>query len=444
MPLLRDADFSRLDAMGLTRVEETAYPRDSSVVDLFRQQASACPSRVAVKDSATEMTYAQLDAASDVLARWLAGRSLAPETLVGVFASRSCEAIVAFLGILKANLAYLPFDVKIPHKRMEEILSSLPGHQLILVGAGAQPPECQPAGVKFVLIADTLRTDDDSSPQTSIACPGPSATNLAYVMFTSGSTGMPKGVMVEHRAIVRLVRDNNLVQHLPDQPVMAHMANLAFDASMLETYTCILNGGTLVCIDTATVLDSAVLLQIFRRSRIQSAFIAPSLFRTYVAEAPGLYSEIDMLYVGGEALHPSDLVAVRQHLGGVLVHAYGPTENGVVSTIAIVFQDDEYANGIPIGRALSNSGAFVMDAKLRLVPLGVVGELVVTGDGLARGYTDPARNVDRFVLVEIGGKKVRAYRTGDYVRHRPTDGQLEFFGRIDGQVKIRGNRYAKR
>ncbi|EFQ87505.1 hypothetical protein PTT_16982, partial [Pyrenophora teres f. teres 0-1] len=110
MPLLRDADFSRLDAMGLTRVEETAYPRDSSVVDLFRQQASACPSRVAVKDSATEMTYAQLDAASDVLARWLAGRSLAPETLVGVFASRSCEAIVAFLGILKANLAYLPFD----------------------------------------------------------------------------------------------------------------------------------------------------------------------------------------------------------------------------------------------------------------------------------------------------------------------------------------------
>ncbi|KAK1916440.1 hypothetical protein P3342_004259 [Pyrenophora teres f. teres] len=146
MPLLRDADFSRLDAMGLTRVEETAYPRDSSVVDLFRQQASACPSRVAVKDSATEMTYAQLDAASDVLARWLAGRSLAPETLVGVFASRSCEAIVAFLGILKANLAYLPFDVKIPRNRMDAILSSLSEDRIILVGAGAQPPECRATG----------------------------------------------------------------------------------------------------------------------------------------------------------------------------------------------------------------------------------------------------------------------------------------------------------
>ncbi|KAK1914317.1 hypothetical protein P3342_007563 [Pyrenophora teres f. teres] len=155
---------------------------------------------------------------------------------------------------------------------------------------------------------------------------------------------MPKGVMAEHRGIVRLVRDNNLVQHLPDSPVMAHMANLAFDASTLEIYTCLLNAGTL------------------------------------------------------------------------------------------------YSNGIPIGRALSNSGAFVMDAKLQLVPLGVVGELVVTGDGLARGYTDPARNIDRFVSVEIGGKTVRAYRTGDYVRHRPTDGQLEFFGRMDGQVKIRGNR----
>ncbi|KAL7771419.1 hypothetical protein CFE70_001362 [Pyrenophora teres f. teres 0-1] len=114
MPLLREDNYAKLDAMGLVRAEETAYPRDSSVVDLFREQAAACPSRVAVKDSVTEMTYAQLDTASDVLARWLARRSLAPETLVGVFASRSCEAIVAFLGILKANLAYLPFDVKIP------------------------------------------------------------------------------------------------------------------------------------------------------------------------------------------------------------------------------------------------------------------------------------------------------------------------------------------
>ncbi|CAE7222590.1 Non-ribosomal peptide synthetase [Pyrenophora teres f. teres] len=442
MPLLREDNYAKLDAMGLVRAEETAYPRDSSVVDLFREQAAACPSRVAVKDSVTEMTYAQLDTASDVLARWLARRSLAPETLVGVFASRSCEAIVAFLGILKANLAYLPFDVKIPRKRMEDILSSLPGHRIILVGVGAQPPSTELSNIELVGIREALdeQTKTKAGKHTLAVCSGPSATSLAYVMFTSGSTGMPKGVMAEHRGIVRLVRDNNLVQHLPDSPVMAHMANLAFDASTLEIYTCLLNAGTLVCIDTETVLDATAVLQTFRQSSIRSAFMAPSLFRMYVAEAPGLYSELHMLCVGGEALHTNDLIAARQHLTGVLVNAYGPTENGVVSTIAIVLKDHQYSNGIPIGRALSNSGAFVMDAKLQLVPLGVVGELVVTGDGLARGYTDPARNIDRFVSVEIGGKTVRAYRTGDYVRHRPTDGQLEFFGRMDGQVKIRGNR----
>ncbi|KAL7780698.1 hypothetical protein CFE70_010723 [Pyrenophora teres f. teres 0-1] len=440
MPLLREDNYAKLDAMGLVRAEETAYPRDSSVVDLFREQAAACPSRVAVKDSVTEMTYAQLDTASDVLARWLARRSLAPETLVGVFASRSCEAIVAFLGILKANLAYLPFDVKIPRKRMDIILSTLPEDRIVLVGAELQPLECQATGVEFVRIGDTLRAGDKSSLHTVTVCSGPSATSLAYVMFTSGSTGMPKGVMVEHRGIVRLVRDNNLQQHVPATPTMAHMTNLAFDVSTWEIYACILNGGTLVCVDAATVVDAEAVLQIHRQHAVKTAFMTPSLFRSYILQAPALFTGLDMLCVGGEAVHPADLVAAKQYLTGKFVNGYGPTENTTFSATFLISPEGQYANGIPIGRALSNSGAFVMDAKLQLVPLGVVGELVVTGDGLARGYTDPARNIDRFVSVEIGGKTVRAYRTGDYVRHRPTDGQLEFFGRMDGQVKIRGNR----
>ncbi|KAL7780527.1 hypothetical protein CFE70_010551 [Pyrenophora teres f. teres 0-1] len=442
MPLLRDADYAKLDAMGLVRVEKTAYPRDSSVVDLFREQAAACPSRVAVKDSVAEMTYAQLDAASDVLARWLARRSLAPETLVGVFASRSCEAIVAFLGILKANLAYLPFDVKTPATRMEDILSSRPGHRLILVGAGAQLPSTKLSNIEFVSITEAL--DEQSAEKPGLQMPttlhGPSATSLAYVMFTSGSTGQPKGVMVEHRGIVRLVRDNNLVQHLPSSPVMAHIANLAFDASMWEIYNSLLNCGTLICVDAATVLDAQAVLQTFRQHNITTAFFTPSLLRTYVRQSPRLFCRLDMLCVGGEVLHPSDMLAAREHLAGQLINGYGPTENSATSTLYVTCDNDNSTNGVPIGRALSNSGAYVMDSGLRLVPLGVVGELVVTGDGLARGYTDPARNVDRFVSVEIGGKTVRAYRTGDYVRHRPTDGQLEFFGRMDGQVKIRGNR----
>ncbi|CAE7222058.1 Destruxin synthetase [Pyrenophora teres f. teres] len=425
MPLLRDADYAKLDAMGLVRVEKTAYPRDSSVVDLFREQAAACPSRVAVKDSVAEMTYAQLDAASDVLARWLARRSLAPETLVGVFASRSCEAIVAFLGILKANLAYLPFDVKTPATRMEDILSSRPGHRLIL----------------FVSITEAL--DEQSAEKPGLQMPTtpmglPHQPGLCHVYFR-----IHRSAQGSHGGASRHCAPGARQQSGAAPSVLAsHGAHgqPRFDATTLEIYACLLHGGTLVCVDSATVLEVEAVLRIFREHHISTAFMAPSLFRTYALQSPGIFAALDMLYVGGEAVYPHDLVAASECLGGRLVNAYGPTENTVASTSFLVSKEEAYANGVPIGRALSNSGAYVMDSGLRLVPLGVVGELVVTGDGLARGYTDPARNVDRFVSVEIGGKTVRAYRTGDYVRHRPTDGQLEFFGRMDGQVKIRGNR----
>ncbi|KAK3216152.1 hypothetical protein GRF29_8g2302175 [Pseudopithomyces chartarum] len=442
LPLLTDADYAKLDEMGLIRVEETLYPRESSIVDLFRQQASAHPSRVAVKDSREQMTYAALDRASDVLAEWLAKRSLAPETLVGVFANRCCETIVAFLGVMKANLAYLPFDVKTPGKRMETILSSLPGQRLIFVGANVQPPNIELSNVKFVRIAEALeeQANDQSASKRSGNITGPSATSLAYVMFTSGSTGQPKGVMVEHRGIVRLAVQNNLVEHLPATPIMAHLANLAFDASTWEIYAPLLNGGTIVCIDTMTALDPLAMLQFVNQYNIQVAFLTPALFRQYIAKSPAVVVALDMLCVGGEVSCPRDLCAAKKLLKGTLIHMYGPTENTVYSTLFVLTEHGKYPDGVPIGRALSNSGAYVMDAKLQLVPLGVVGELVVTGDGVARGYTDPERDVDRFVSVVISGQTVKAYRTGDYVRYRPTDGQLEFFGRIDGQVKLRGQR----
>ncbi|ENI04720.1 hypothetical protein COCC4DRAFT_40817 [Bipolaris maydis ATCC 48331] len=439
LPLLREANYSKLKDLGLLHVERTDYPRDSSIVDLFHQQVSICPSRIAVKDPLREMTYAQLDKESEVLSWWLAKQSLAPETLVGVLAGRSCQTIVAFLGILKAGLAYLPFDVKLPAKRMETILSSLPGQKIVLFGTDVEPPKLKIGDVRFVRIAETL-DEQIRKPSDSGNIVKPSATSIAYVMFTSGSTGQPKGAMIEHRGIVRLVRDNNFVQHLPASPVMAHMTNLAFDVSTWEIYASLLQGGTLVCIDRMTVLDPEAVLRTFRREQVQTAFMTPSLFRTYVQQSPAMFANLEMLCVGGEALQSNDIVSIKTLRTGKIVNGYGPTENTTFSTIFVLSKDDEYANGVPIGRALSNSGAYVMDLKQQLVPLGVVGELVVTGDGLARGYTDPKRNIDRFVTVEIDGENMKAYRTGDYVRYRPTDGQLEYFGRMDGQVKIRGHR----
>ncbi|KAI0616591.1 Cyclic peptide synthetase, partial [Pyrenophora tritici-repentis] len=350
LPLLDDRSYSQLQHMGLLQPDETPYPRDSTIVDLFRQQVAACPDRIAVVDRSEEMTYARLDELSDMMAGWLSTKLLAAESLVGVFANRSCLTIVALLGILKANLAYLPLHTSTPAARMAAIFSTVQGRKLVLVGEDVDLPALEMGGVEFARIGEVLDVVGKQGPASLSpgAAAQPSATSLAYVMFTSGSTGQPKGVMIEHRSIVRLVKSSKLAQMLPAKSVMAHLSNLAFDASTWEIYGALLNSGTLIC--------------------------------------------------------------------------------------------DSYANGVPIGRAISNSGAFVMDSQLRLVPLGVIGELVVTGDGLARGYIDPKQNVDRFVSITVGNRQVRAYRTGDYVRCRPTDGQLEFFGRIDGQVKIRGHR----
>lgn len=440
LPLLHKVDFSKQEGMGLIPVKDiAAYARELSVVDIFRQQVSICPSRNALIDTSAKMTYAQLDKESDVLARWLARHSLAPETLVGVLASRSCQAIVAFLGILKANLAYLPFDVKLPAKRIQAIISSLPpGRKIVLVGADVRFPDVKLEDVDFVYLTDALekQTCDLSAARSpGVAIFKPCATSLAYVMFTSGSTGQPKGVMIEHRGIVHLVSDNNLTQHLPASPIMAHMTTLAFDTSTWEIYAALLHGGTLVCIDAKTVLDPEAVLRTFRQQRINTAFMTPSLFRTYVSQWPSVFAELDMLCLGGEALHPNDMVSIKMIETSKVVNGYGPTEITTFATSFLLSKDKQYVNGVPIGRAISsNAGVYVMDSKLQPVPLGVIGELVVTGDGLARGYTDPKRNIDRFVTVDIGNQTLKAYRTGDFVRYRPADGQLEFFGRIDGQV----------
>ncbi|EXM12271.1 hypothetical protein FOTG_19228 [Fusarium oxysporum f. sp. vasinfectum 25433] len=262
---MTETDYSQLDKTGLIQVEETDYPRELSVVDLFRQQASAFPSTIAIRDSSAELTYAQLERQSDTLARWLARRLLSPETLVGVFASRSCQTVVAFLGILKANMAYLPFDVKIPSKRMEAILSSLPGQRIIFLGPCDHLPDIKQNDVEFVRITDALQEEANGTytGHRTHAVIAPSATSLAYVMFTSGSTGQPKGVMAEHRGIVRLVKDGDLARLLPTCGAMAHISNLAFDASTWEIYAALLNGMTLACIDTMEVLDQSVTLRIF-------------------------------------------------------------------------------------------------------------------------------------------------------------------------------------
>ncbi|KAH7325581.1 hypothetical protein B0I35DRAFT_474343 [Stachybotrys elegans] len=437
LSLMTERDFTVLDSMGLTRIHQTDYPRESSIVDVFLQQVAAHPQRVAVKDSTTQLTYSELYESSLTVSRWLRARELEPETLVGVIASRSCHTIVAFLGILMANLAYLPINSTTPTSRIETVLSSTPGHKITLLGPGVVPPTMKSLSVEFIGILDVLREQSTISDAPTAS---PSASSLAYVMFTSGSTGRPKGVMIENRGILRMVRQNDMINCLPESTVMAHIANIDFDMSTTEIYGALLNGGTLICVEAAEVADPMLMADVLLREKVDALIITPALLRQYLRYCPDALSQIEALFVGGDRSQVEDFLKAQEIIKGTICHGYGPTENSGVSTVYCLPAGGVYPTSVPIGRALSNSGAYVMDVNQHLVPLGVIGELVVTGDGLARGYLDPQQNENRFISVQIGDEKVRAYRTGDRVCYRPSDGQLEFLDRLDGQVKIRGQR----
>ncbi|EMT65569.1 Enniatin synthase [Fusarium odoratissimum] len=265
--------------------------------------------------------------------------------------------------------------------------------------------------------------------------------NVVSVFFQILRNGLekPQGVMVEHRVIVRLMR-SNIIPDFPTQPRSAHMFNIAFDGATYEIFFTLLNGGTLVCIDYMTTLDVKALQEVFIKEQINAACMAPALLKLYLTDARDALRGLDFLMAAGDRFDGQDAIEAQSLVRGQCYNGYGPTENGIMSTRYPIAPGDSFINGVPIGRAVNNSGAYVTDLNQKLVGVGVMGELVVTGDGLARGYFDPALNKNRFIHIEVDGQRVRAYRTGDRVRYRVGDGLIEFFGRMDTQFKIRGNR----
>ncbi|KAF3012566.1 nrps [Neopestalotiopsis sp. 37M] len=354
-----------------------------------------------------------------------------------VLYARELFARASVRSILKANLSYLPLDINVPTARIETILSNVTEPRVVLFGSNMSVPNIQLPNIESTRISDTLGQQD----LDDLRAVRPSATSLAYVIFTSGSTGTPKGVMVEHRSLLRLVKHSNLTSKLPAEPTrVAHLTNIAFDVSLLEMCTALLHGSTLICIDYATVLDSKAIEAVFAQERIRVAMLPPALLQQCLVNMPASLGALDVLFVAGDRFNSHDAAVAQKLVGPGVYNAYGPTENGILSTMYNIGGSEAFVSGVPIGRAVSNSGAYIMDRNQQLVPAGVIGELVVTGDGLARGYTDRNQDVDRFIYVNIEGRNVRAYRTGDRARCRPTDGQIEFFGRIDQQFKIRGHR----
>jgi amino acid adenylation domain-containing protein len=422
-----------------SRPAERPHPSDpSDLAQLFVRQAARTPEAVALVDlgaGGVETTYRELDRRSALLARRLRAAGAAPDVPVAVLLERSADMVVALLGILRAGAAYVPLDLGYPRERLAWMLEDS-GARLVVTRGGAVEPLGQ--GLEAV------RIDDLPEFQVGAAVAPPAVSvspdHLAYVLYTSGSTGRPKGVAVPHRAIARLVIDPGYVELGPEETIL-QLAPVPFDASTFEIWGALLNGGRLAIFPAGPV-SLHELAAALRRYRVTTVFLTAGLFHQMIDEEPEGLSGLRQLVAGGDAISVAHARSALERLPGCrLVNGYGPTETTTFALCHRITPADTVRPRVALGRPIPRTSVWLLDERLEPVPPGVPGEMYLGGDGLARGYwRRPEQTADRFVPHPFAAAPgERLYRTGDLARWLP-DGTVDFLGRIDRQVKVRGFR----
>ncbi len=428
-PLLPEAERARVLAWGKGDPVET----DACVHALFAEQARRTPGAVALVSAGGALTYAEVEREANQLARLLRRRGVGPGSRVGLCLERSPAAVVAILGILKAGGAYVPLDPGHPEARLALLLRDA-GVRLVVSAAGLRGR--LPSGTGVLCLDAAAEERGRESPEAPEVAADPEG--LAYVMYTSGSTGTPKGVMVPHRAVVRLARGSGHALFSPDE-VFLQLAPLSFDASTLEIWGALLHGARLV-VAPARAPSLEELDELAARHGVTTLWLTAGLFHSLVDARPEALRGVRQLLAGGDVLSPAHVRRAREAFPGLrLVNGYGPTENTTFTCCHVATGDD--VASVPVGRPVAGTRVYVLDAGMAPVPVGVPGELYAGGAGVARGYLGrPELTAERFVPDPFpDAPGARLYRTGDRVRWLAS-GEVEFLGRADAQVKVRGFR----
>ena len=430
LPLLGEAERHRL--LVEWNATETDTPQHTGVHELVEAQAARTPQACAVVHDDRRLTYAELDASANRLARRLRAAGVRPDDRVAIALERSIRLVVAQLAILKCGAAYVPLDQTAPPQRQAFMINDC-GARVVLTGGGAIAPEID--GVTPIDIdRDTPGEPDGRDWESSVA-----GEATAYVIYTSGSSGEPKGVLTPHRAIVRLAVNNGYADFQSTDRV-AFASNPAFDASTMEVWATLLNGGAVVIIDQATLLDPQQFGRSLERHAITVLWLTAGLFHQYADVLCASFARLRILITGGDVVDPRVAARVLERSPPRrLLNGYGPTET---TTFAATYQIREVApsaTSIPIGRPIANTRIYIVDKYREPVPIGAAGEILIGGQGVASGYLNrPELTAERFIASPfVTGE--RLYRTGDLGRFR-ADGTIEFLGRNDFQVKIRGFR----
>ena len=407
------------------------YPKDKTIVDLFEEQVEKTPNNIAVVFEDQKLTYRELNEKANQLARYLIKKGLKENQVVSILLDKSLESIISILAVLKCKCAFLPIDIDYPNERINYIIRDSKSSILLT----SQNLTYKANDTAQVLCVD-LHNNQYSQYSTENVNIHYKTDNIAYVMYTSGSTGNPKGVMVTNQNVVRLVKNNKFISFSESENIL-QTGSIVFDACTFEIWGALLNGFKLFIMKKQDLLDSYLLEKYLIENNISILWLTAPLFNQLCENNPYMFKNVRVLLTGGDVLSPKHINLVRNACPNLtIINGYGPTENTTFSCCFTI--DKEYETSIPIGKPISNSTAYVVSPSGTLCPIGVPGELWVGGDGVSKGYLNNEKLTNEKFIQNPFGEGI-IYKTGDLVKWLP-NGNISFIGRLDNQVKIRGFR----